>query len=48
LPGKGYKCITVRDKLHEKTRKKSKEANLNLKEYIEYLMTKEKSPQTGK
>jgi len=48
LPRKGYKCITIRDKLHEEIRKKSKEANLNMKEYIEYLMTKEKASITGK
>jgi hypothetical protein len=38
----------VRDKLHEKQEKNQKKPNLNMKEYIEYLMTKEKSPQTGK
>jgi hypothetical protein len=43
LPRKGYKCITIKEKLHEEIRKKSKEANLNMKEYIEYLMTKEKA-----
>jgi hypothetical protein len=48
LPRKGYKCITIRDKLHEEIRKKSKEANLNMKEYIEYLMKKEKTIKTAK
>jgi hypothetical protein len=47
LPRKGYKCKTVRDKLHEEIRKKSKETTLNVKENIEYLMKKEKSLQTG-
>jgi hypothetical protein len=48
LPRKGYKCITVKEKLHEEIRKKSKEANLNMKEYIEYLMTKEKGSKKEK
>jgi len=48
LPRKGYKCITVRDKLHEEIREKSKETNLNIKEYIEYLMAKERAAKTGK
>jgi hypothetical protein len=48
LPRKGYKCITVREKLHQEIRKKSKEANLTMKEYIEYLMTKEKASNIGK
>jgi hypothetical protein len=48
LPRKGYKCITVKEKLHEEIRKKSKEANLNMKEYIEYLMAKEKDSKTAK
>jgi hypothetical protein len=48
LPRKGDKCITVKEKLHEEIRKKSKEANLTMKEYMEYLMTKEKATKTGK
>jgi hypothetical protein len=40
LSRKEYKCITIRDKVHEEIRRKSKEANLNMKEYIEYVMAK--------
>jgi hypothetical protein len=42
LPRKGYKCITVTDKLHEDIKKRAKETNRTLKEYIEYLLAKDK------
>jgi hypothetical protein len=48
LPRKGYKCITVTDKVHEDIRKKAKEANLTLKEYVEYLLAKEKATKERK
>jgi hypothetical protein len=43
LPRKGYKCITVTEKLHEDIRKRAKETNLTMKEYMEYLMANERS-----
>jgi len=43
LPRKGYKCITVTEKLHEEIRKKAKETDRTMKEYVEYLMANEKS-----
>jgi len=43
LPRKGYKCITVTEKLHEEIKKKSEETNLTMKEYIEYLMANQKA-----
>jgi hypothetical protein len=42
LPRKGYKCITVTEKLHEDIRKRAQETNRTMKEYIEYLMANEK------
>jgi hypothetical protein len=43
LPRKGYKCITVTDKIHEEIRKKAKETNRTIREYVEYLLAKDKT-----
>jgi hypothetical protein len=48
LPRKGYKCITVTEKLHEDIKKKADETNRNMKEYIEFLMAQEKAKKAGK
>ena len=48
LPRKGYKCITVTEKLHEDIKKRANETNRNMKEYIEYLMAHEKTSKAGK
>jgi hypothetical protein len=48
LPRKGYKCITVTEKLHGDIKKKADETNRTMKEYIEYLMTHEKANKVGK
>ena len=48
LPRKGYKCITVTEKLHEEIRKRAQATNLNMKEYIEQLMANEKATKSGK
>jgi len=37
LPRKGYKTITVTDKVHADIKKRANETNRTLKEYIEYL-----------
>jgi hypothetical protein len=42
LPRKGYKCITVTDKVHQDIKKRAKETNRTLKEYVEYLLAKDK------
>ena len=42
LPRKGYKCLTVTDKVHEDIKKKAKETNRNIREYVEYLLAKDK------
>jgi len=42
LPRKGYKCITVTDKVHEDIRKRAKETNLTMKQYVEFLLAKDK------
>ena len=47
MPRKGYKCITVTDKLHGDIRKRAKETNRTMKEYIEYLMANEKANKAG-
>ncbi len=41
LPRKGFKSITITDKLHEQIKKRAKEANITLREYIEYLFAKD-------
>jgi hypothetical protein len=43
LPRKGYKCITVTDKVHGDIRKRAKETNLTLRGYVEYLLAKDKA-----
>jgi hypothetical protein len=48
LPRKGYKCITVTDKLHEDIKKRADETNRTMKEYVEYLMANEKVNKAGK
>ena len=42
LPRKGYKTITVTEKVHEDIRKRAEETNLTLRGYIEYLFSKDK------
>jgi len=42
LPRKGYKCITVTDKVHSDIKKRAKETNCTLREYVEYLLAKDK------
>jgi hypothetical protein len=48
LPRKGYKCITVTDKVHEDIRKRAEETNRNMREYVEYLLAKDKVAKAGK
>jgi hypothetical protein len=48
LPRKGYKCITVTEKLHEEIKKRAQSTNLNMKEYIEFLLANEKANKAGK
>jgi hypothetical protein len=48
LPRKGYKCITVTTKIHEDIKKRAKETNQTIKEYIEYLLQQEKAAKKGK
>jgi hypothetical protein len=48
LPRKGYKCITVTDKVHAEIRKRAQETNLTMKEYLEYLLAKDKALKEGK
>jgi len=48
VPRKGYKCITVTEKVHKEIQKKAKETNYTIKDYIEYLLLKEKTDKGGK
>jgi len=48
LPRKGYKCITVTDKVHANIKKRAQETNLTMKEYVEYLFAKDKASKEGK
>ena len=47
LPRKGYKSITVTDKLHEEIKKRAQETNLTLRAYVEYLFDKDTVAKTG-
>jgi hypothetical protein len=48
LPRKGYKCITVTEKVHQDIQKRAKENGYTMKEYIAYLVTRDKSAKEGK
>jgi hypothetical protein len=48
LPRKGYKCITVTAKVHEDIRKRAQETNRNMREYVEYLLAKDRAAKEGK
>jgi hypothetical protein len=48
LPRKGYKCITVTEKVHADIRKRAKETNLTMKEYLEFLLSKDRVAKEGK
>jgi hypothetical protein len=43
LPRKGYKCITVNEELHQTIKKRAKETNRSMKDYVEFLLAKEKA-----
>jgi hypothetical protein len=47
LPRKGYKCITVTEKVHEEIKKKAEETNQTMREYVEYLIAKDKASKEG-
>jgi len=48
LPRKGYKCITVTDRVHADIRKRAQETNRTMREYVEYLLAKDKVAKEGK
>ena len=49
MPRKGYKCITVTDKIHSEIRKRAKETNRTMREYVEYLLAEgDKAAKEGK
>jgi len=47
LPRKGYKCITVTDKVHEEVKKRAKETKRTMRQYVEYLLAKDKASKEG-
>jgi hypothetical protein len=48
LPRKGYKCITVSEKIHGDIKKRAEKSNLTIREYVEYLLSKEKQAKEKK
>jgi len=48
LPRKGYKCVTVTEKVHGDIQKRAKETHRTMREYVEYLLTKDKAAKEGK
>ena len=42
LPRKGYKSLTVTEKVHEDIKNRAKETNRTLREYVEYLFANDK------
>ena len=47
MPRKGYKCITVTEKVHEEVKKRAKQTNRTIREYVEYLLAKDKASKEG-
>lgn len=43
MPRKGYKCITVTEKVHQDLKKRARETDRTIREYVEYLLAKDKS-----
>jgi len=48
LPRKGYKCITVPEKIHEDIKRRAKETNRTIRSYVEYLLEKDKAAKKAK
>lgn len=48
MPRKGYKCLTVTEKLHQDVRKRAHDTNRTIIEYVEYLLKKERAAKEGK
>jgi hypothetical protein len=48
LPRKGYKGITVSEKVHEDIRRRAQETNQTMREYVEYLLAKDRNAKEGK
>ena len=47
MPRKGFKCITVTEKVHEAIKKRAEETNCTMREYVEYLLEKDKVSKEG-
>ena len=43
MPRKGYKCITVTEKVHADIKEGAQETNRTMREYVEYLLAKDKA-----
>jgi hypothetical protein len=47
LPRKGYKCITVTERMHKDIKKRAEETNRTIRGYVEYLLAKDKASKDG-
>ena len=48
LPRKGYKCLTVTDKVHEDIKRRAKATDRTIREYVECLLAKENTSKEAK
>ena len=48
LPRKGYKCITVPEKVHEDIKRRARESDRTIRGYVEYLLAKDKAAKEAK
>ena len=47
MPRKGYKTITVTDKVHADVKQRANETNRTVKEYVESLVAKDNKASNG-
>jgi hypothetical protein len=43
MPRKGYKCLTVTDKVHQDISQRAKQCNCTIMDYVERLLNEEKN-----
>jgi hypothetical protein len=48
LPRKGFKCITVTEKVHRDIQKNAKENGYTMKEYVQQLLLRDMLSKEGK
>ena len=47
MPRKGFKTITVTDQVHQEVKIRAEEANRTIREYVEFLLAKDKVAEEG-